>query len=978
MVKAGYHIFNILFFLCCFDTLNAQESVINSEYAYKKYDIENGLPTSKVICLGKDSNGFVWIGTYAGLCRFDGFNFELVDSTKFSILRIENFSQNEIRAYASDGYNVLDMNGLNVKSNVYSKQKLYLNFTKSRTLPMGYGLYEDETGSSKKLCFAKDSNLIVVTSSPYLDKINSWTLMPFFYKEKKLLYIPLIDEYAVITESGKLIISEKGIQLYSFVRWKNEVYAIGYDGIYKEDANNKFKLFFSYPFRDDFNGAYAITDRDNNLIIKDATSLYRFNGKSLEVICKGLNIVREILFDREGNLWVGTNSGLYNFFQLDFKRFYVNADNQMFSSVVSIEKDSTVWFSDYQSEIFSYRNNQLRRYSGAQIQHRKHESDLSFSSRPSANPDFAIIPMGTVDFYKIQNGKLQRIQTEIPVKNTFFSSAILPNNNLVLLSYNEICIVNQQGKLIQHFTNEGIDSRFIDVVADSKGRIWVAGQDHISLIENGKIENIPYKEVFSTIPTIIKDSKDKIWFISEYTLYQIDNKKISTVMKINGECNMFTITKSGLFVFACKEGILIYNPNNKKEVKYDKYNGFTGIEPDYKRISEDVFGNLWLHSLKGLFVFNPDRLLRAQPKPSLLIQSVQVSDDNVKWSNASLDSLYFNYKQNSLIIKYLGLSYSQAQNVRYQYRLIGFQDKWSQPVTEREIMFNNLAPGHYTFEIKCNTEAPEAQTDMVSLPIYIKPAFWQTWFFRILIFLLVAALIAWLAIRWQRKKHQYELRKANREKEINELRVQSVRLKSIPHFNSNVLAGIEYFIMTKSKEEANELLTTYSRFTNITLYDIDKAQRSLKDELDYVRMYLRLEKMRYGDKLLFSIDMDRDVDDKIMIPNMVLHTFVENAIKHGIRGKNSAGKVQIKIISEDKGIRLSVEDDGVGRSESAKRNIEQNRQGHGLTILSRQIELYNQQNEEIIAQKIVDLKDKEGNATGTRFEMYVPYDFKYI
>jgi LytS/YehU family sensor histidine kinase len=213
---------------------------------------------------------------------------------------------------------------------------------------------------------------------------------------------------------------------------------------------------------------------------------------------------------------------------------------------------------------------------------------------------------------------------------------------------------------------------------------------------------------------------------------------------------------------------------------------------------------------------------------------------------------------------------------------------------------------------------------------------------------------------------------------MNELRVQSIRLKSIPHFNSNVLAGIEYFILTKSKEEANELLATYSRFTNITLHDIDKAQRSLKDELEYVRMYLDLEKMRYGDLLSYDIEVDDDVDQYIMIPNMVLHTYAENAVKHGIRGKSTPGKVVVSIKSEREGVRISVEDDGVGRETSARKNAETGHKGQGLSILSRQIELYNQQNEAKIEEKVADLTDGNGNAAGTRFELYVPYDYSYI
>jgi len=220
------------------------------------------------------------------------------------------------------------------------------------------------------------------------------------------------------------------------------------------------------------------------------------------------------------------------------------------------------------------------------------------------------------------------------------------------------------------------------------------------------------------------------------------------------------------------------------------------------------------------------------------------------------------------------------------------------------------------------------------------------------------------------------IKRIEREKEMNELRVQSVRLKSIPHFNSNVLASIEYYMMTKSKEESNQLLTRYSRFTNITLHEIDKANRSLKDEIEYVRLYLELEKLRFGAQLSYSIDVDENADMGIMIPNMVLHTYAENSVKHGIRGKNTPGYVSIKATSEKNGVLLSVEDDGIGREESRRRDPD--REGHGLRILTRQIELYNQQNAEKIVQSVVDLKDAEGNAAGTRFEMFVPNNYKYL
>ena len=97
----------------------AQQPVIISEYAYKKYDIEDGLGTSKVLSLGKDADGFVWIGTYHGLSRYDGFKFEPVSSINFSVLRIEDFGPNDFRAYTSDGYSTVNRRKIALEKNYF-------------------------------------------------------------------------------------------------------------------------------------------------------------------------------------------------------------------------------------------------------------------------------------------------------------------------------------------------------------------------------------------------------------------------------------------------------------------------------------------------------------------------------------------------------------------------------------------------------------------------------------------------------------------------------------------------------------------------------------------------------------------------------------------------------------------------------------------------------------------------------------------
>jgi len=327
-------------------------------------------------------------------------------------------------------------------------------------------------------------------------------------------------------------------------------------------------------------------------------------------------------------------------------------------------------------------------------------------------------------------------------------------------------------------------------------------------------------------------------------------------------------------------------------------------------------------------------------------------------------------------MNYIGLSYSQAQSVRYHYRLIGFQNNWSEPAKNREVTFNNLPPGNYVFEIYADSGTGESRSETQSIAFSIKPAFWQTaWFFVGGIVLLMLA-SAGVALYIQRKKNKVLLEKLRIEKELNELRISSIRLKAIPHFNANVLGAIEYYIANRTKEEAMRILSIYSDFTLQTLSDVDKAARPIYEELAYVKMYLDLEKIRFLDKFDFQINVEKGVDESVLLPNMILHTYCENAVKHGLMPLEKGGLLTIHVWQHDQTVCVSVEDNGVGRAYSAK-NPHLHSSKQGLSILNRQIEIYNSFNREKINRHVEDMFEGEKPA-GTRFTVEVPLEFMYL
>ena len=257
---------------------------------------------------------------------------------------------------------------------------------------------------------------------------------------------------------------------------------------------------------------------------------------------------------------------------------------------------------------------------------------------------------------------------------------------------------------------------------------------------------------------------------------------------------------------------------------------------------------------------------------------------------------------------------------------------------------------------------------------------WQRWWMWLVAAGLLS-LIVWRMARWyvlrQARKKMTELR---REKKQKELQLSAIRLKAIPHFHSNVLASIEYFMMNNSADEATHYLKLYSDFTNQTLTDINLPSRSIAEEIDYVRAYLELEQLRYGERLQYHIDVAEDVDQNVMLPTMILHTYCQNAVKHGIANKVGIGNVEVIISRMQRdgadGVLVAVKDDGVGRTEAAALSGN-NSTKQGLKILKQQIELYNQTNNHKIKQNVIDLTDANGRPAGTCFKIWVPTDYKY-
>ena len=239
----------------------------------------------------------------------------------------------------------------------------------------------------------------------------------------------------------------------------------------------------------------------------------------------------------------------------------------------------------------------------------------------------------------------------------------------------------------------------------------------------------------------------------------------------------------------------------------------------------------------------------------------------------------------------------------------------------------------------------------------------------VLVCLLLAAgtvVIIW----YMRKKREFLRERFFRQ--INRVRMENLRSRISPHFTFNVL-GREINQFTGSEDVKNNLLELV-KYLRRSLELTEKLSVSLQDELDFVRSYINLERGRVGEDFTATVTVEEGLDaSRVMIPSMIIQIPVENAIKHGLVGKDGEKELTIHVSHEKNGICITICDNGRGylpHVTSATRGT-----GTGLKVLYQTIQLLNTKNK---SDKIrFEITNRNSGQTGTLVSVYIPFRFSY-
>ncbi len=949
---------------------------------------EDGLPSMTVYEILQDQKGYIWIATARGLCRYDGRDFIKIKTT--------GLLDQEIVVIIEDNYGRIWFNNLsgqigwidNLQMHLLSLDNMSENY-----LPMRF--------------FIKDSTLLVnhkdiEVKSKWLRLSLNKKTQPFLQKEikgKPLDYnntlffngkwyskiknnangleINYIDNDSVKVEylSVEEGLEEKnnGYNL-ELIDPEGELYFSSSKGLYHYDKEGKINQVFDYLSIQANN--YFISDNKIWIAAKNGVFTKDLSTDKIEKIISGID-VNAFYRDHENNIWLGTTGyGVFLIPNLDLRLFKADNSNLSKSDIYSLYYDlsdevlyaglSGAYLATFKKEFLSFENHKLP-LSGRIVTIEK-DSDKNLWLGLD----------GGVCVYNPSNKIIKALRSAISIKVIKKDK----DNNLWLGTSNytaKIDSVNHRGIFENPFNFDHsrtiiLDRRTYGLQQDHLNRTWIGTTNGIYLYKQDSTQLLFENEYTYSVSDITRSSDSSIWVgTSGDGLLRIKNDQIVQQYTMaegltSNNCRSLYIDQEKLYL-GTDDGLSILDLSKDEIEKIDINDGLPSGEINAVIARE---GTVYLGTPKGLVMFEKAKLQKNQTAPAIWISGMNINGEEIEPENNRM----LPYWQNTIDFQYEGLAYRARRGEVYKYRLLGLNDDWLH-TDSRAARFHALRAGAYEFQVKTINEEGIESAVPASIKFEIRAPWWKTtWFYSGLVLGLMglSGTITFWRQRdlWKREKVEQELKSR-----IQLLRTEALRTQMNPHFIYNALNAIQDFVVTN---DHNSALFYLAKFAEMIRQIFDYSSReliTLAEEVQFLQLYLNLEKLRFGDRVAISFAIDDALKERLEefeIPPLLIQPLVENAFKHGLMHKLNDGKLHIFFeLEKDDQIKCTVEDNGVGRAEAEKYSKwkNKNRRLSGMEATRERLKIWKGESTESKKLVITDLKDETGKSLGTKIEIYI-------
>jgi tetratricopeptide (TPR) repeat protein len=206
-----------------------------------------------------------------------------------------------------------------------------------------------------------------------------------------------------------------------------------------------------------------------------------------------------------------------------------------------------------------------------------------------------------------------------------------------------------------------------------------------------------------------------------------------------------------------------------------------------------------------------------------------------------------------------------------------------------------------------------------------------------------------------------QIKESDFKTQVSDTEMKALRSQMNPHFIFNSLNSINDYIDKNETRKATLFTTKFAKLMRMILENSEQKEISLTEELKALELYMQLEALRMNNKFSYEINVEKNIDSETtLIPPLMLQPFVENSIWHGISKRQGDGKIKIHIKKEGEMINCIIEDNGIGRVQSAAAKInssETEKKSLGMKITKARIDILNKIKKSKAAIELSDLAE---------------------
>jgi PAS domain S-box-containing protein len=742
-----------IFFMFCLCGLYSSH-LSAQQFNFKHFSVKDGLPHSQVNVVYQDSTGFIWIGTEAGVTRYDGKEFENFQYTN-------GFPANRVTAIIESRNGIIL--GTDSGVVVFNKGKFYLQ--RPATADNFSTIYAFQHVDEERIVLATDKGLYefagnkisrIITSTP-LDKLPArscytdskkriWVgterngLFLIEYKKGKYQNLVFPDQEKLVTAQirgitenvdGMIWVATSGDGLYSFdgngldkIRLPDNLGEVHFTGMHKDMLGNIWLCTWG-----------------SGLIHYQKTYFKALNKTN------GLNddVVTSVTSDRQGNIWAGTfSSGLAFYYGDAFTSLTVRdglPDNNVRGVVA--DKNNNVWMATMAG---------IAMYDGVEVTSWTKKDGLPNERIGAIATDGEKIFAGTMsgEIVIIENNKLVVVRPESGLNLGEIISLIYTPDNSVWIGTAEQGLFRMiNGKIEAVNTgNQLLNNPIWALHASDDGNLWLGTKKGVFVMDNGNAIRIQgANEAIPVIPIFaIQSDSQYVYFVSQHKGIWRYGRKTKLVQAFNSEhdglgsdfCRgLFWTNEKQLYVTHVLGLDQITFLPDTQYIKHYYYSEGLGTDNFSEGIPcRTADGTMYFCSTNGLIIFSTNQQRISDFAPVVNIKKVNLFNQDTDWylyadsiqNNGLPFRPVFTHDQNQITIHFSSMQFGTGVEVHYEYRLEGFEGFWTQLPNGNSVSYTNLPPGNYQFMVRASN-SPGVYSKTTSFYFTITPPFWATWWF---------------------------------------------------------------------------------------------------------------------------------------------------------------------------------------------------------------------------------------------------------